>query len=105
MSSATSNIEIYKSCRLLKDKNFALDGPVVGYDYVSSNGEIISSLPMNSDHTDEIIYCKLKKDYPYQLILASGNEGMNIVNLKGEVLKHNNIDHEIFYLYDLLHTP
>ncbi len=73
--------------------NDGKDEMFVGYDYVSSNGEIISSLPMNSDHTDEIIYCKLKKDYPYQLILASGNEGMNIVNLKGEVLKHNNIGH------------
>ena len=36
MSSATSTIEIYKSCKLLKDKNFVLDGSSAGIDYVSS---------------------------------------------------------------------
>ena len=36
MSSATSTIEIYKSCKLLKDKNFVLDGSNSAIDYVSS---------------------------------------------------------------------
>ena len=34
----------------------------VGYDLVSNDGKIIFSLPMNSDHTDEIIYTRLNKN-------------------------------------------
>lgn len=69
------------------------DEMFVGYDLVDHNGKILFSLPMNSDHTDEIIYARLHKDEPKRLILASGNEGMNIVNIDGTIYKHNEIGH------------
>lgn len=69
------------------------DEMFVGYDLVDHDGTILSSLPMNSDHTDEIIYARLKKDQPKRLILASGNEGMNIVDLNGTIICHNEIGH------------
>ena len=69
------------------------DEMFVGYDMVDHDGTLVFSLPMNSDHTDEIIYARLKKDAPKRLILASGNEGMNLVNLDGSIYKHNEIGH------------
>ncbi|MGM9970290.1 MAG: hypothetical protein ACI35S_07840 [Anaeroplasma sp.] len=69
------------------------DEMFVGYDLVDHNGKIIFDLPMNSDHTDEIIYARLHPNHPKRLILASGNEGMNIVNMDGTIFKHNEIGH------------
>lgn len=69
------------------------DEMFVGYDLVDHDGQIVFSLPMNSDHTDEIIYARLNRNEPKRLILASGNEGMNIVNLDGTIYKHNEIGH------------
>ena len=73
--------------------NDGKDEMFVGYDLVSNDGKIIFSLPMNSDHTDEIIYTRLNKNESKRLVLASGNEGMNIVNLDGSIYKHNEIGH------------
>ena len=61
----------------------------IGYDMVDSNGNIKWSLPISSDHTDEIIYLEENK----RLYLASGNEGFNIVSLDGEILKSNVVGH------------
>lgn len=69
------------------------DEMFVGYDLIDHDGKMLFSLPLNSDHTDEIIYTNLKKGGPKYLILASGNEGVNIVDLKGNIVKHNNIGH------------
>lgn len=69
------------------------DEMFVGYDLIDHDGKMIFSLPMNTDHTDEIIYARLHKDEPKRLVLASGNEGMNIVNLDGTIYKHNEIGH------------
>lgn len=69
------------------------DEMFVGYDMIDHDGILRFSLPMNSDHTDEIIYARLHKDEPKRLILASGNEGMNIVNMDGSIYKHNEIGH------------
>lgn len=73
--------------------NDGKDEMFVGYDMIDHNGKMVFSLPMNSDHTDEIIYARLNKNHPKRLVLASGNEGMNIVNLDGSIYKHNNIGH------------
>lgn len=73
--------------------NDGKDEMFVGYDMVDSKGNIIFSLPMNSDHTDEIIYTRLNINEPKRLILASGNEGFNIVNLDGSIYKHNEVGH------------
>lgn len=69
------------------------DEMFVGYDLIDQDGTLLFSLPMQSDHTDEIIYARLKKNEPKRLILASGNEGMNIINLDGTIYKHNEIGH------------
>lgn len=77
-------------------EDFDLDGKdemFVGYDMIDHDGKMVFSLPMNSDHTDEIIYARLHKEEPKRLILASGNEGMNIVNIDGTIFKHNEIGH------------
>ncbi len=73
--------------------NDGKDEIFIGYDLVSSNGEILVDLPYNTDHTDEIIYASLKKGEPERLILASGNEGFNIFNIDGTLFKHNEIGH------------
>ncbi len=69
------------------------DEMFVGYDMVDHDGTLMFSLPMESDHTDEIIYTRLKLGEPKRFILASGNEGMNIVNMDGTIYKHNAIGH------------
>ncbi len=73
--------------------NDGKDELLIGYDLINSDGKMIWSLPMNSDHTDEIIYAKLSKDSEEKFILASGNEGMNIINRDGTIFKHNEIGH------------
>lgn len=73
--------------------NDGKDEMFVGYDYVSSKGEIIWSAPYNSDHTDEIIYTNLEPNGKKYLVLASGNEGMNVLDMNGNVYKHNEIGH------------
>lgn len=69
------------------------DEMFVGYDMIDHDGTMVFSLPMNSDHTDEIIYARLHPNQPKRLILASGNEGFNIVNTDGTIYKHNEIGH------------
>lgn len=69
------------------------DEMFVGYDLIDHDGTMIFSLPMDTDHTDEIIYARLHAKEPKRLILASGNEGMNIVNLDGTIYCHNEIGH------------
>ena len=73
--------------------NDGYDEMFVGYDMVNHKGEIVFSLPMNSDHTDEIIYAPLDGKNDYKLVLASGNEGVNIINLDGSIYKHYEIGH------------
>ena len=73
--------------------NDGKDEMFVGYDMIDHDGKMIFSLPMNSDHTDEIIYASLHENHPKRLILASGNEGFNIVNIDGTIYKHNEIGH------------
>lgn len=70
-----------------------VDEMFVGYSMLESDGTIKWSLPIENDHTDEIIYINTKKDEPKRLYLASGNEGFNIVNMDGSIYKHNEIGH------------
>ncbi len=69
------------------------DEMFVGYDMVDSNGKIIFSLPMDQDHTDEIIFIRLKASKDKQFVLASGNEGLNIVNKDGSIYRHIDVGH------------
>lgn len=69
------------------------DEMFVGYSYVDHDGTIKWSLPIDSDHTDEIIYINTLESEPKRLYLASGNEGFNICNMDGSIYKHNEIGH------------
>lgn len=69
------------------------DEMFVGYSMVSSDGDILWSLPIETDHTDEIIYINLKDNDEKRLYLASGNEGFNVCNLDGTIYSHNEIGH------------
>lgn len=73
--------------------NDNLDEMFVGYSMVDSKGDILFSMPIESDHTDEIIYTSLKNNDEKRLFLASGNEGFNVVNLDGSIYKHNEVGH------------
>ncbi len=73
--------------------NDGKDEMFVGYDLIDDDGKMIFSLPMNSDHTDEIIYAKLNEEDGFKFILASGNEGFNLINNDGTIFKHNEIGH------------
>lgn len=68
------------------------DEMLVGYDFVK-DGKIIWSLPFNSDHTDEIIWGPLKEDGKNVILLASGNEGFNVVDINGSVIKSIPVGH------------
>ncbi|MGM9971731.1 MAG: hypothetical protein ACI35W_04920 [Anaeroplasmataceae bacterium] len=73
--------------------NDGCDEMYVGYSMVDSKGNIMWSLPIESDHTDEIIYINTMPNEPKRLYLASGNEGFNICNLDGSIFKHNEVGH------------
>lgn len=68
------------------------DEMYVGYDMVK-DGEVVWSLPFNSDHTDEIIYEALDEKQEKVLILASGNEGLNVCDKNGKVLHSISVGH------------
>ena len=64
----------------------------IGYD-MTKDGKVLWSLPYNSDHTDEIIYESLKEDEEKVILLASGNEGFNVVSKNGEILHSIPVGH------------
>lgn len=70
-----------------------IDEIFIGYSMLDSKGNILWSMPIESDHTDEIIYINLKETEEKRLYLASGNEGFNVVNLDGTIYKHNEVGH------------
>lgn len=73
--------------------NDKLDELLIGYDLVDSKGNILWSLPIESDHTDEILYLSLKEGEPKRFYLASGNEGFNIVDINGNIIKSVDLGH------------
>ena len=69
-----------------------IDELFIGYDLVK-NGKVIWSLPYNNDHTDEIIYEALDDSPEKVFLLASGNEGFNIVDKKGNIIHSIPVGH------------
>lgn len=65
-----------------------------GYHLISHEGTLIWTLPVEEDHTDEIIPGKL---FPEQEVgtfaLASGTQGFIIADFRGNVLKQEGIGH------------
>lgn len=73
--------------------NDGKDEMFVGYDLVNSKGEIQFTLPINQDHTDEILYTEIDENCENLFYLASGNEGFNVVNIKGEIVHSTYVGH------------
>lgn len=70
------------------------DEMIIGYDLVDSKGNIIWSLPVPSDHTDEIIVAKLDPRKKEEVILmASGFEGFIMADAKGNIIKKQMLGH------------
>lgn len=61
------------------------------YNMISSNGELLWSLPIETDHTDEIIVGKFGPGQEERLAIVSGWEGFMIVSADGKIL-HRDIN-------------
>lgn len=67
---------------------------VVGYNLVDADGNRLWTLPIHTDHTDEIIIGKWNPDICEQLIgLVCGDEGFVICDLEGNILLKDLIGH------------
>lgn len=67
---------------------------VIGYNLVNADGKKIWTLPIYTDHTDEIIIGKLNPDIDEEIIgLVCGDEGFVLCDLKGNILKKDIIGH------------
>jgi len=66
----------------------------VGYNFVDAEGNKLWTLPVSTDHTDEIIMGPLDHQREDELIgLVSGDEGFMICDLKGNILVKELIGH------------
>lgn len=67
---------------------------IVGYNLVDANGNKIWTLPIYTDHTDEIIIGKWNPNIDEQLIgLVCGDEGFVLCDLEGNILLKDLIGH------------
>lgn len=69
------------------------DEVFVGYDLLSADGELLWSLPIHTDHTDEIVIGKVDPDRDELILMASGYEGFNISDLQGNLLVRRQTGH------------
>jgi rhamnogalacturonan endolyase len=65
----------------------------VGYDLVDADGKRIWSLPVHTDHTDEIVIGKINPDRDELIGIVSGWEGFMIADLQGNLLKKDITGH------------
>lgn len=56
------------------------------YNLVNHDGKLIWSLPITTDHTDEIIIGKFNPDWDDTIAMVSGWEGFILVSKQGEIL-------------------
>ena len=69
-----------------------------GYNMVDHDGKLLWSLPVDGDHTDEIIACKIfpldgPRSGEIAIGIVSGTKGFMLVDMKGNILFHDNIGH------------
>lgn len=70
------------------------DEMFVGYHLVDHDGKLLWTLPVKTDHTDEILIGKWNPNRPDPLIaLASGDEGFIIADLEGNIIDQKLIGH------------
>lgn len=65
----------------------------VGYDLLTADGQKIWSLPIDTDHTDEIVIGKIDPDRDEIIGIVSGWEGFMLVDLQGNILVRHKIGH------------
>lgn len=66
----------------------------VGYNLVDADGKKLWTLPVPTDHTDEIVIGKLNPARDGEVIaIVSGNEGFMMADLQGHILKKDIIGH------------
>ncbi|HYH05400.1 MAG TPA: hypothetical protein VEC37_20080 [Bacillota bacterium] len=65
----------------------------VGYDLVSADGQKIWSLPVPTDHTDEIVIGKIDPEKEDLIGIVSGSEGFMLADLQGNILVKHIIGH------------
>jgi len=71
-----------------------MDEMFIGYHLVDHDGTLIMTLPVETDHTDEILIGNWDPAQKEPLIaIASGDEGFMIANLQGELLQKHMIGH------------
>jgi rhamnogalacturonan endolyase len=70
------------------------DEMFVGYHLVDADGHLIWTLPVPSDHTDEILIGRWDPEATEpQIAIASGDEGFMVANLHGELLVKKMLGH------------
>ena len=69
------------------------DEVIVGYDMLDANGNRIWSLPIYTDHTDEIVIGQMDPDQGPLIGMASGFEGFNLCDLQGNLLLRQQTGH------------
>ncbi|NLY75150.1 MAG: hypothetical protein GX075_07575 [Firmicutes bacterium] len=65
----------------------------VGYDLVDADGRRLWSLPVDKDHTDEIVIGKLDPERDELIAIVSGSEGFMLADLQGNILVKEIIGH------------
>lgn len=70
------------------------DEMFIGYHMVDHDGTLLWTLPVDTDHTDEILIGKWNPAHPDPLIaIASGEEGFMIADLQGNLLQKHMVGH------------
>ena len=69
------------------------DEVIVGYDMLDADGNRIWSLPIYTDHTDEIVIGKIDPDRGPIIGMASGFEGFNLCDLDGNLILRQQTGH------------
>lgn len=69
------------------------DEVIVGYDMLDADGNLIWSLPIYADHTDEIVIGKIDPDRAPLIGMASGYEGFNLCDLEGNLILRRQTGH------------
>jgi rhamnogalacturonan endolyase len=59
------------------------------YNLVSPDGKLIWKLPIETDHTDEIVVARLKPGDDEKILIVSGWEGFMILDKEGNILKRD----------------
>lgn len=64
-----------------------------GYNMIGSDGRLMWTLPVEADHTDEIVIGKFRGDGRGYLALASGSDGFILADLNGTIIARDDVGH------------